>query len=71
MGLNFPCGTCQNFEEEHRMCLATVLLKAVISSGRYFLRHLILCFNNSTTAGGVRLTLSTLQYPINHLMGVP
>ena len=28
------------------------------------------CFNNSTTADGVRLTPSTLQYPINHPIGV-
>jgi len=27
-------------------------------------------FNNSTNAGGARLTLSTLQYPINRLVGV-
>ena len=42
MGRNFPCGTCRNFEEEHRLCRATVLLKVAIFSGIYFLFNL--CF---------------------------
>lgn len=39
MGRDFSCGTCQNFEEEHRLCVAAVLLKGVTSSGIYFLCH--------------------------------
>ena len=40
MGRNFPCGTYQNFEEEHRLCRATVLLRVAIFSGIYFLFNL-------------------------------
>jgi hypothetical protein len=43
MGRNFPCGTCQNFEEEHHPCRATVLLKVAIFSGIYFLSTFV-CF---------------------------
>ena len=51
MGQNFPCGICRNFEEEHRACLATVLLKVAIFFGIYFLSNLYVCF----------LTISQMQ----------
>ena len=69
MGLNFACGTCRNFEEEHRLCQATVLLRVAVFSG-IFLIKLACVFNNSSNAGGARLTLSILQYPINRQTGV-
>ena len=44
MDRNFPCGTCRNFEEEHRLCRATVFLKVAIFSGIYFLSNLCVLF---------------------------
>ena len=70
MDRNFLCGTCRNFEEEHRLCRATVLLRVAIFSGIFFLSILCAFYNNSSNAGGARLTLSILQYPINHLIRV-
>ena len=38
MGLNFACGTCRNFEEEHRLCQATVLLRVAVFSGIFLIK---------------------------------
>ena len=71
MGQNFPCGTCRNFEGEHRLCQVTALPKVAIFFGIYSFILIVVCFfNNSSNAGGARLTLSILQYLINHLIGV-